>query len=1195
MKNISEIIFIITISFLGCGKQSNSKSMLPNGNKVALKPISLESSLVPLGNNVSIESQIIKSTSTNKTNEIDLEKFEQKLMDTDDAIERQMYKSQLKDSNVVLILGPTGSGKSTLTGGLLGKKMKKEIIKSEKNILQKYDILDSDEEDEFDDDDDDEYDDNEYYVSYEESGSKNPKIGSRIGNSETYYPTPYFHQEEVTTGSTKKKNLKTTLEKFTFCDYPGFFETRGIIPLIGTIYGNNKFLSSCDKIKSIMLVTPKSSFEANKGNQFISGTVKMIESMFVKSDDDPIRSILFLFSKFDIPRRTRALHKIMANIGEFISEYQRLYSQKDLSNSDEISLCNDILTRIDNSLRKNKNIETYNPMDGGETRKHILKKIIKSKPISKDKIKTIGSEQTKRELITVEKQMIDRVLPILDSLRTNKSVIDKLQKSLDSLTTRIATDDEQISKLENDINDLIIKKDEIQLQINNLISAKEDANTKILEIEAQRKINERDLIEQVNQVSSAEVSIETDHKIELLNRKILELTNKKNQLDTKLTLLENEQERLEKRKRELLRDKTRDDKKITQNNVIRDNIIADCNPDKFLELFKEEKCIDWLSYHSNDLHGLENWVNQNKGFGIVAKVIKKIDGELVGKNVKHKISDLRERFKSVDFNKLIGSVVVFNGDSFTLQYHLKSSDRMFLSPGSNSAPVTKCQHTYSTLNCYYCYLQNYIYRNKTLSSYIPRYNSSFNSDSDRKHRHNSFYGIVTYIKQSNDSKYTLNSIFSLEFYSRNVMGKQHDLCIRQTRISYVKNNKEEKKITLSHGDHGVPISFAQSNDSKILAVALVNKNIYFYDYYTQGKLNSFATKHNHQVFLLKFSPDDKILATTSYDNCVKLWNITNLNDVKEIKSIRYNEQVHGMDFNNAKGLFCVNSLNKIHEYSLPELLGRKNPLCPMFDLDAFKKSISTPASELKGYITEYYAHKAKELDTTTEPLEEIAEEVKSAKVKEEDIINRQSQLETQIGTIDEEILKLRNEKISKIKEERNKKSDEQKEIVIKNNDIDNTKTELRNKISKAERDIELQNESFNNVNAKLASVENEISNVKLNLSGNKNQEENLKNELKLLQTQKINIESNLNQNQNLIYLLYKLESVIPMNIIPNGPINQLINESSRKEMMISNIYKNSLFMVVSEAHKKTFDVSHHLDNHIKLKIMKYIGLSLVCN
>ena len=88
------------------------------------------------------------------------------------------------------------------------------------------------------------------------------------------------------------------------------------------------------------------------------------------------------------------------------------------------------------------------------------------------------------------------------------------------------------------------------------------------------------------------------------------------------------------------------------------------------------------------------------------------------------------------------------------------------------------------------------------------------------------------------------------------------------------DGESEVLIFEEKGEHGKSISM--SNDGKYLAVGFESGKVIVWDY-KENKLVQALTGHVAGIKTLTFSPDNKYLATGSFDHTVQLWKLNALN------------------------------------------------------------------------------------------------------------------------------------------------------------------------------------------------------------------------------------------------------------------------------------------------------------------------------
>lgn len=212
------------------------------------------------------------------------------------------YASKAKTKEIILVMGNTGSGKSTVVNYLLGN----EMIKSFSTL-------------------------GETVFTTKLDNSSFPKIGHN--ESETLYSMLY--KDEAT--------------KLVYCDCPGFYDQRGDEEQICTEISMQLILKYAQSIKAVLIVIDYNELYVTRGNGFISLN-KTLSKLF-KTLDSVFNSILFIFTKVDQKNHITTCEMIAQHVyekHEQLSRYSRKFE----------SLC----TNFDEIRDSEKNLEFLNLM-----------------------------------------------------------------------------------------------------------------------------------------------------------------------------------------------------------------------------------------------------------------------------------------------------------------------------------------------------------------------------------------------------------------------------------------------------------------------------------------------------------------------------------------------------------------------------------------------------------------------------------------------------------------------------------------------------------------------------------------------------------------------------------------------------------------------------------------------------------------
>ncbi|OMJ70330.1 hypothetical protein SteCoe_31702 [Stentor coeruleus] len=428
-------------------------------------------------------------------------------------IDSKSYLDKMKDKELIIIIGSTGSGKSTTSCYLLkaplnrcdshlGEKIVELNMKKIKDPLLQY-----------------------------------PKIGQSIGTSETLYAQGY----DMIFQSGKKGIM--------LCDCPGFRDTRGSEYRLCTNFSIDKAIKQADSIKAIILTIQYNTFLIERGNSALLAFEDLSDLIPAFMDNPNIlESIFIIITKVDnIPNAKKYFKE---RINQHIKEANETFEKNFGKNQDEIDIKTQTQTEIENKITKWKKIAYLyeidhiifvNIMDVRE-RNQILKLLENSSPIEKrmfnnnlftgDMINDF-SDNLEISTHTWTEVIIPQFLIALPNQISECENQDKKVKK------EINEKENEIKETEDSIKKSIMNRDEYLKEIDDLKKYKEMVDNKEMIYEDLVKLlDEKDF--QMKEKSREEIE-SLKNKIESKKNKISEIKNekqrkkeKKNQSKTKL-------------------------------------------------------------------------------------------------------------------------------------------------------------------------------------------------------------------------------------------------------------------------------------------------------------------------------------------------------------------------------------------------------------------------------------------------------------------------------------------------------------------------------------------------------------------------------------------------------------------------------------------------------------------------------------
>lgn len=155
--------------------------------------------------------------------------------------ESKQYTDEIKGKSIVILLGSTGSGKSTTSCYLMKAKMESLISRFGEEVIE---------------------------IKNKEEIDNYPKIGQSIGTSETLYARGY----KLNISPKNKAPMEMML-----CDCPGFRDTRGTEYELCTNLSIDKAIKSAQCIKGAILVIQYTAFLQDRGQPVLESFQNLID------------------------------------------------------------------------------------------------------------------------------------------------------------------------------------------------------------------------------------------------------------------------------------------------------------------------------------------------------------------------------------------------------------------------------------------------------------------------------------------------------------------------------------------------------------------------------------------------------------------------------------------------------------------------------------------------------------------------------------------------------------------------------------------------------------------------------------------------------------------------------------------------------------------------------------------------------
>ncbi|EWS74476.1 helicase carboxy-terminal domain protein (macronuclear) [Tetrahymena thermophila SB210] len=209
---------------------------------------------------------------------------------SDEVSESYISSKEMNNQDVVMVLGFTGTGKSTFIHYLAGSKIQQVISQ---NGLYHWEPA------------------NPLYKALDRVISKPD------AKSETKFVTLVKIKP-----SDQEGNEYGDDDEINICDTPGFFDSEGLEAEISNLTGIYKCISVCKSIKPVVIISEKQICDRGLGIKSLANVIKKMVNP-KQNFQQLIRKFIFVFSKFQNEKEKEQLHKKLQNILQNLNADQK--------------------------------------------------------------------------------------------------------------------------------------------------------------------------------------------------------------------------------------------------------------------------------------------------------------------------------------------------------------------------------------------------------------------------------------------------------------------------------------------------------------------------------------------------------------------------------------------------------------------------------------------------------------------------------------------------------------------------------------------------------------------------------------------------------------------------------------------------------------------------------------------------------